>query len=68
MFGGMGIHSRDALFNVLRLCRFFYRNLEDLLPRFGYDKDITAKDEFIHLVSGYGTYTWPPVSLPIGKQ
>lgn len=27
------------------------RKLEELLPRFGYDKDITAKDEFIHLVS-----------------
>ncbi|CAM9112102.1 unnamed protein product [Ectocarpus sp. 12 AP-2014] len=31
-------------------------NLEDLLPRFGYDKDITAKDEFIHLVTcGYAS-------------
>lgn len=45
-------HLDALLFMVcLLLCR---RNLEELLPRFGYDKDITAKDEFIHLVSDSG--------------
>lgn len=28
-----------------------FSNLEDLLPRFGYEKGITPKDELIHLVS-----------------
>lgn len=44
----------------LLLCR---RNLEELLPRFGYDKDITAKDEFIHLVSDSGNQPVPTAAF-----
>eukprot|EP00752_Nemacystus_decipiens_P013482 g11941.t1 len=42
--------------NTLQALETKLGNLEELLPRFGYDKDITAKDEFIHLVTcGYAS-------------
>lgn len=58
---GFGVTVLDACGFFARFALFSFSNLEDLLARCGYDKDITPRDELINLVSA--TTCWRPVGV-----